>query len=182
MELKTEAPFISEVQCASCDKIFKYKSELRVHVERIHLKLKDYLCDKCDKSFSTKAYLNDHLSTHEEKKFTCLMCGVKLSRKRILIKHMKNVHIKSAEKIKIEQPKRNNQTPIPEKFPCHLCGKLFSYNRTLRKHIRKHDVGRKKTREKFSNEFKLEVLEKAKEIGVAAAKKTFGLKGNMIKG
>ena len=93
MGIKKETPSISDiaqktnderkVQCASCGKIFKYKSELRVHVEVMHLKIKDHLCDQCDKSFSTKSYLNNHLSTHSEKKYTCLMCGMKLSRKEL---------------------------------------------------------------------------------------------------
>ena len=160
--MNLEAPFISDiteklnierkVECASCDKIFQYESELKVHVKRMHLKIMDFCCDNCGKSFSSKSNLNDHLSTHPENKFPCHMCGMKLSRKRTLIKHMKNIHIKRIKKPKIEQL-------TPEKHPCYLCGKLFKWNNTLRRHVRKHEVSQSH-KKKFSNSFKLEVLEK----------------------
>ena len=182
--MKKEAPFISDitkklnverkVQCASCDNMFKYESELKVHVKRIHLKIKDFFCETCGESCSSKSNLNDHLATHPENKFPCYMCGVKLSRKINLIKHMKNLHIKSVKKPKIEQP-------TPEKLPCHLCGKLFGFERTLRKHVKKHSDS-KTQRKSFSNSFKLKVLEKAKEVGVAAAREAFGIHENTIKG
>ena len=184
--MEKEALFVSDItkqsnverkfQCTSCDKRCKYQSELKVHVKRIHLKIKDHFCDNCDKSFSSKSDLNDHLSTHFGKKFPCYMCGVKLSRKINLINHMKSLHFKSVENTKMEQA-------TPEKLPCHICGNLLTSNKTLRKHVRNHDVLKaKKGQNKFSNSFKLEVLEKVNEVGVVAARKAFGLHENTIKG
>ena len=187
--MEKEALFVSDItkqsnverkfQCTSCDKRCKYQSELKVHVKRIHLKIKDHFCDNCDKSFSSKSDLNDHLSTHFGKKFPCYMCGVKLSRKINLINHMKSLHV---EKLKIEEPKSNNQQPTPEKLPCHICGKLFNSNKTLRRHVRKNHVGKTEKAQRFSNSFKEEVLEKVKEIGVVAARKAFGIHESTIKG
>ena len=187
--MKKEAPFISDItekinverniECGSCGKMFKYKSELKVHVNKIHLKIKDYVCNSCDKSFSSKSNLNIHLPTHMENSFPCYMCGVKLSRKISLINHMKSLHIEKVRKPKTEQP-------TPEKLSCHICGKLFKYNRTLRKHNRRHNVIKLEKAQtgpqRFSNFFKLEVLEKVKEVGVVAARKVFGLHVNTIKG
>ena len=189
MGMKKEAVFISDIteksnverkiECGSCGKMFKYKSELKVHVNKIHLKIKDYVCKTCDKSFSSKSNLNIHLPTHLENSFPCYMCGVKLCRKITLIKHMKSLHIEKVKKPKTEQS-------MPEKLSCHICGKLFNSNKTLRKHDRRHNVIRLEKAhtepQRFSNSFKLEVLEKVKEVGVVAARKVFGLHVNTIKG
>ena len=48
MEIKKEAPFISDEldflaetknECASCDKMFKFKSDMGVHMESVHNKM-----------------------------------------------------------------------------------------------------------------------------------------------
>ena len=79
MGIKEKAAFISDstnefkveknIDCASCDKVFKYESELKVHMKRMHLKIKDHFCKDCDKSFSTKSQLNTHFPTHKENNF-----------------------------------------------------------------------------------------------------------------
>ena len=33
--------------CHKCDKTFPYASSLSQHVEKVHLKLKSYVCEKC---------------------------------------------------------------------------------------------------------------------------------------
>ena len=171
-ELKIEM----NVECASCGKMFKDKSELKVHVKKIHLKIKDHICDKCAKSFSCKSYLNAHLSTHLEDNIPCYICGVKLSKKIKLIKHIKSSHTISVEKPKIKQSR-------PDQVPCHICGKLFNSNRNLRLHERRrHSVSKSEKAQPFSNSFKLEVLERVKEVGVVAARKAFGIHENTIKG
>ena len=186
MGIKKEAQFISDntkeldvernVECASCGKIFKYKSELKFHVKKIHLKIKDFICDKCDKSFSCKSYLNAHLSAYLENNIPCYICGVKLSMKIKLIRHIKSSHTGSVEKPKIKQLR-------PDRLPCHVCGKLFNSNRNLRLHDkRQHSVSKSEKAQPFSNSFKLEVLERVKEVGVVAARKAFGIHENTIKG
>ena len=191
MGIKKEAPIISDIteklndkrsiECGSCDKMFKYNSELKVHVKRIHLKIKDYFCDNCDKSFSSQTNLNTHLPTHLENNFPCYICGVKLSRKINLINHMKSLHTEKslhAENVK----KTKCEQPTPENLPCHVCGKLFNSNKNLKRHARNHDVIKLEKAQRFSNSFKLEVLEKVKEVGVVTARKVFGIHENTIKG
>ena len=186
MGIKKEAAFISDstnefkveknIDCASCDKVFKCESELKVHMKRMHLKIKDHFCKDCDKSFSTKSQLNTHFPTHKENNFPCYMCGLKLARKINLINHMKSLHFKSVENTKMEQA-------TPEKLPCHICGNLLTSNKTLRKHVRNHNVLKsEKGQNRFSNSFKLEVLEKVNEVGIVAARKAFGIHENTIKG
>ena len=108
--MKKEAIFISDitkksnverkVQCMSCGKMFKYESELKVHANRMHLKIKDFFCDNCDKSFSSKSDLNDHISTHFGKKFTCHICGKLFNSNKNLKRHVRKNHVgKPCEKV-----------------------------------------------------------------------------------
>ena len=188
MGIKKEDPFVSEikkklkvernVQCVTCHKMFMYESELKGHVKAVHLKIKDFVCDNCEKSFSSKSHLNAHLSTHLENNFQCYMCGVKLARKMNLVNHMKSKHTENEKPEKVEQS-------WPEKIFCHHCGKLFNHSRNLRLHEKRQHSGGESKRQKgqtFSNSFKLEVLEKVKEVGVLAARKIFGIHENTIKG
>ena len=183
MAIKKEAPFISEiaeelnvertVECGSCDKMFKGKSEFKVHVKKTHVKIKDFSCEKCDKICSGKSYLKVHLAAHLENDMPCYICGMKLSKKSYLINHIKSSHTGTVEEPKIKQP---------DQLPCHICGKLFTSNRNLRLHdIRKHNDS-KLDKVSFSNSFKLEVLERVKEVGVLAARKSFGINEKTIRG
>ena len=186
MGIEKETPFISDItkeanvdkneKCLPCDKMFQDESELKVHVKKIHLKIKEYFCDKCDKSFSGKSYLNGHLSTHLENDMPCYICGAKLSKKKYLIKHIKSSHTGTVKKPQIKQK-------LPDQLPCHVCGKLFNSNKNLRLHDRRRHNGSKLEKaQRFPNSFKLEVLEKVKEVGILAARKTFGIHEKTIKG
>ena len=174
MGINQEDQVISELkvkrnaECASCDKMFMYKSELKAHVKAVHLKIKDLFCDNCGKRFSSKSHLNSHLSTHLDNSFQCNMCGVKLARKTNLINHIKTLHNSSVEEPKIEQS-------WSDKIPCHVCGKTFNNTKNLGLHVsRGHDVLKREKVQTFSNSFKVEVLEKVAEVGVLAALKVFG--------
>ena len=106
------------------------------------------------------------------------MCGVKLARKMNLVNHMKSKHTEN------EKPEKNEPS-WPDKIFCHHCGKLFNHSRNLRLHEKRQHSGGESKRQKgqaFSNSFKLEVLEKVKEIGVVAARKHFDIHENTIKG
>ena len=76
------------------------------------------------------------------------------------------------------------EAPVSVQYQCHDCGKLFNSNRNLRLHEKRQHSGVSKIKkaQTFSNSFKLEVLEKVKEIGVVAARKHFDIHENTIKG
>ena len=67
---------------------------------------------------------------------------------------------------------------------CPICGKLFNSQKNLRVHEKRQHSGVSKLKktQSYSNSFKLEVLEKVKEVGIVAAQKTFGIPDNTIKG
>ena len=77
-----------------------------------------------------------------------------------------------------------DEAPVSVQYQCHDCGKLFNSNRNLRLHEKRQHSGVSKIKkaQTFSNSFKLEVLEKVKEIGVVAARKHFDIHENTIKG
>ena len=68
-------------------------------------------------------------------------------------------------------------------WQCPICGKLFNSNRNLKLHEKRvHSDSNSKKAQSYSNAFKLEVLEKVKEVGIVAAQKLFGIPDNTIKG
>ena len=90
----------------------------------------------------------------------------------------------------LESPLRNPdeskrvQDPVSVQSQCPMCGKLFNSQKNLRVHEKRQHSGvaKLKKTQSYSNSFKLEVLEKVKEVGIVAAQKTFGIPDNTIKG
>ena len=64
-----------------------------------------------------------------------------------------------------------------EKLPCDACGRLFGLVKNLRRHVKTHNVGKY-----YSNEFKLEVLEKVEKLGVNETAKIVGVRDSTING
>ena len=52
-------------QCDLCQKKFLHKSDLTLHVQRVHEKRRDYLCTQCGQGFSDQRGLNIHIKTGE---------------------------------------------------------------------------------------------------------------------
>ena len=90
----------------------------------------------------------------------------------------------------------HKQTHSGEKFPCHICGVQLARKINLINHMksahmegaekpytrRQHMEPKVKRMDVYTNDFKLEVLEKVKEVGVIAARKAYGVHENTIKG
>ena len=53
--------------CSECQYSCRWKSELRIHVDRVHKKLKPFKCDICEKSFARKTLFKRHENIHETK-------------------------------------------------------------------------------------------------------------------
>ena len=63
-------------ECPECDRVFSFQSELKRHVEVVHLKVKRHKCEHCSKGFSQKCMLEDHvnavhLKKREHQSFVC---------------------------------------------------------------------------------------------------------------
>lgn len=52
-------------QCEHCPQKFSKSSSRKYHTERVHLKLRPFVCKECNKSFFWKKNLKRHLQIHE---------------------------------------------------------------------------------------------------------------------
>ncbi|XP_060524032.1 zinc finger protein 1 homolog isoform X2 [Cylas formicarius] len=107
------------VHCPVCNKTFKSKYTLNVHLKRHRLE-GQFACTLCGKCFSSQGCLNRHLKIHTgEKKFECQVC-----QKRFLSSHNLIVH----ERV------HTGEKP----YLCSHCGKAFSNRTGLNFHVRIH--------------------------------------------
>lgn len=49
-------------QCDICSKTYNHKCTLRVHYDRVHLKVRNYTCDYCNRSFNGKNEITNHMT------------------------------------------------------------------------------------------------------------------------
>ena len=81
-----EKPF----QCKKCDKKFKRKGDLNVHVKVVHDQIKNHTCEICSRSFGRKQDLNKHIRCHTGiRDYVCLICDMKFTRSCHLRRHEK---------------------------------------------------------------------------------------------
>ena len=81
-------------QCRHCSSTFAYKSLLKIHYGRVHLKIKNFQCRYCQKSFNTKGNMKTHVKTiHKKlKPYKCEKCGKSFAQKINMKIHVKKHH------------------------------------------------------------------------------------------
>ena len=151
-------------KCAECDRSFKSKKNLRVHMQNIHEGLRHF-CDQCGSSFSVKQNLLNHINVKHvdpEKKlkeiYNCKECGKGFGRPF----NVCNSHTYKDRSLKLTcdrcgfvtkgaQQLRHHQLSsrcdpskvLVRKFHCTECGKGFTTEKSLRKHEKDfHIVGK----------------------------------------
>lgn len=88
-----------------------------------HRNDRDLKCDKCDKLVSNRVALKKHqnfVHNPNHKKHVCDMCGLSLSGKHVLARHIRSIHFGIRT------------------FECTVCNKLFENNYNLKLHQMKH--------------------------------------------
>ncbi|KAH7957066.1 hypothetical protein HPB52_015048 [Rhipicephalus sanguineus] len=107
------------LQCGVCEKVFKYRSQLRTHLFT-HVGEKRYACDVCGSRFAQKRNLVIHTRTHTgERPFECSSCPATLTRSDFL--------------------KRHTLTHTGERpHECNVCGHRFALKSTLTSHAATH--------------------------------------------
>ena len=138
-------------QCreGNCDKTFRRKQNLALHIEIVHLKLKPHSCTHCGKSFGLATSLRAHIATiHEgDKPHACPMegCSFATAIKGTLTKHLKT-HTDSFQCTeegcdrsfnRISNLTIHIQTVHLKLKPysCTVCGKDFGHSPSLQRHM-----------------------------------------------
>nr|CAD7574849.1 unnamed protein product [Timema californicum] len=110
------------VACPDCGKMWGNKKKMKLHRDRVHLRILRFVCHECGKKFFCKSGLNTHLLTHSKvKKHECKFCSKRFSSKTNLDTH------ESKHLGKKESP-----------FICSYCGRLFTNKLYLQNHERLH--------------------------------------------
>ncbi|XP_048485748.1 zinc finger protein 778-like [Plutella xylostella] len=80
-----------ELKCSDCGKCFSVRSKLEEHV-LVHTGGKPHQCAICEKTFRTKKSIRLHMITHGDQKKTCPICKKVLS-VRYIRDHAKKYHL-----------------------------------------------------------------------------------------
>ncbi|CAL4127788.1 unnamed protein product [Meganyctiphanes norvegica] len=144
--------------CELCPTTCGRKTDLRIHVQKLHTSDKPLKCKKCGKAFPDRYTFKQHNKSHEgEKCFKCDLCPYASTSARHLESHML-VHteqkpyqcdqcdqaFRQKQLLKRHQNLYHNPTYIPpmprEKTQeCPECGKAFRHKGNLIRHMAIHD-------------------------------------------
>jgi hypothetical protein len=129
-QVKTKKTKQTIFKCHICTKTFNLKSNLRIHIEKVHEKKKKFTCSHCSKGFYFKYLFQSHLVIHEftsdsttnsNRPFRCDVngCGKFYKNKIGLHMHQRYMHDKLTQ------------------VKCLICSKMFSSKHNLKRHQEK---------------------------------------------
>lgn len=145
-------------QCELCPTTCGRKTDLRIHVQKLHTSDKPLKCRRCGKSFPDRYTYKVHVKTHEgEKCFKCDLCPYASISQRHLESHML-IHTdqKPYQCEQCDQAFRQKQLlkrhknlyhdpdyvpPLPKEktHECSECGRAFRHKGNLIRHMAIHD-------------------------------------------
>ena len=164
--------------CDYCEYKTEFSSRLNAHIESVHLGVKRHLCEVCSMGFYTRKGLLTHYMTHTgEKKFKCIICEKSFQTKQYLETH---IRIHTGEKpftcdtcgksfndqAYFTKHKRShisdNSDSNRKTFVCDMCSKSFTRGTHLRNHQRLCSPDSDGKVKKYTNEFKISAVHRAK--------------------
>ena len=91
--------------CNECQFKAHKADKLRTHIEKVHLKIKNYHCSDCGFSAYDNSTLKQHFnSVHLKiKRFSCSICGFQAYAASAVRSHQRSAHMKTGPVLPIEQ-------------------------------------------------------------------------------
>ncbi|CAH0716329.1 unnamed protein product, partial [Brenthis ino] len=144
--------------CELCPAKCGRKTDLRIHVQKLHTSDKPLKCKRCGKSFPDRYSCKMHNKTHEgekcfkcelcpyasttlrhlkshmlkhtdEKPFACDLCDQSFRQKQLLRRHQNLYH----------NPNYEPKPPKEKTHTCHECKRTFAHKGNLIRHLAVHD-------------------------------------------
>ena len=134
------------------------KTDLRIHVQKLHTSEKPLVCKRCDQTFPDRYSFKQHLKTHEgEKCFKCDLCNYASVSARHLESHMlihtdkkpflcdeceqsfRQKQLLKRHKNLYHNPEYIPPQPKEKTHECPHCAKAFRHKGNLMRHLALHD-------------------------------------------
>lgn len=138
-----------EYSCDLCGFKCPSRRRLKEHLDRKHGSEYKYDCEYCDKKFKVKGDMRLHVRfKHKESPIICDVCGKTCSNSNSLYVHQKWAHFKPKYECEICKRRMVTQENLDqhillqherrESFMCEECGKSFTEKHRLKQHMMTH--------------------------------------------
>ncbi|ODN04299.1 putative zinc finger protein [Orchesella cincta] len=125
--------------CPHCGKRYLKASSLENHIQKDHVKTKNFFCDQCGLGYALDSQLKNHIaSVHTEgTPATCHVCGFVVPNRKEFLRHMSKHHSEvanmSTDELEAYVKRLNEEKP----HKCKLCDNRFPFSVLLYHHYRK---------------------------------------------
>lgn len=145
-------------RCDKCPATCGRKTDLRIHVQKLHTAEKPLTCKRCDKTYPDRYQYKIHLKSHEgEKCFKCELCSYSSVSARHLDSHMlihtdqkpfacdqcdqsfRQKQLLKRHRNLYHNPTYIAPTPREKTHECPVCSKAFRHKGNLMRHLSSHD-------------------------------------------
>ncbi|KAF2357600.1 Zinc finger C2H2-type [Trinorchestia longiramus] len=117
------------IKCKKCTKIFPDRYTFKLH-NKTHDGEKCFKCDLCPYASTSSRHLDSHMLVHtEQKPYRCELCEQSFRQKQLLRRHQNLYH----------NPQYIPPTPREKTQECPECGKAFRHKGNLIRHMAIHD-------------------------------------------